>query len=157
MLPDVGITEYIVIAAVALIFIGPKDLPKVMRVLGQWVAKMRGMAADFRASFEDMARQSELDDLRREVEAMRAGQLVDPMKALGGDDASHTQLTQTFADIEAGLKDGGAVLHPPMSHQAAAAADAAQAVAEPIVTGPAEVAKPAPTRKPRASRARSKA
>ena len=80
MLPDVGGTEYLVIAAIALIVIGPKDLPKVMRKLGEMVGRMRAMAADFRASFDEMARQSELDDLRREVEAMRAERL-DPMQA----------------------------------------------------------------------------
>jgi sec-independent protein translocase protein TatB len=61
-----------IIGAVALIVVGPKDLPVLMRRVGQFVGKMRGMAAEFRASFDELARQSELEDLRREVEAMRA-------------------------------------------------------------------------------------
>ena len=77
MLPDVGATEYLVIAIVALIVVGPKDLPVLLKKLGQFLAKLRGMASEFRASFDEMARQSELDELRKEVEAMRSGQLTD--------------------------------------------------------------------------------
>jgi sec-independent protein translocase protein TatB len=79
MVPGVGGGELIVIAIVALIVVGPKDLPKLLRQLGRFVAKMRGMADDFRASFDDMARQSELDDLRKEVEALRSGKSVSPV------------------------------------------------------------------------------
>lgn len=71
MLPEIGATELLVIAAVALIVVGPKDLPVLLRKLGAFVARLRGMANEFRTSFDDMARQSELDDLRREVAAMR--------------------------------------------------------------------------------------
>jgi sec-independent protein translocase protein TatB len=71
MLPEVGASELIVLAAVALIVVGPKDLPVLLRRIGQFVAKLRGFAADFRASFDEMARQSELDDLRKEVEQLR--------------------------------------------------------------------------------------
>ena len=81
MLPDVGGTELLLIAAVALIVVGPKDLPMLLRKLGQFVARLRSMADDFRASFDEMARQSELDDLRKEVEAMRRGQVADQAAA----------------------------------------------------------------------------
>jgi sec-independent protein translocase protein TatB len=72
MLPEVGGFELLVIAAIALIVVGPKDLPVLMRRVGQFLARMRSMAMEFRASFDEMARQSELDELRKEVEAMRA-------------------------------------------------------------------------------------
>jgi sec-independent protein translocase protein TatB len=72
MLPEIGATELMVIAAVALIVVGPKDLPMLLRKLGGLVARLRGMASEFRTSFDDMARQSELDDLRKEVAAMRS-------------------------------------------------------------------------------------
>lgn len=81
MVPGVGAFELVVIAVVALIVVGPKDLPVMMKKAGQFVGKMRAMASDFRASFEDMARQSELDDLRREVEALRRGAPLDPVRA----------------------------------------------------------------------------
>ena len=92
MVPGVGGGELVVIAIVALVVVGPKDLPKLLRQLGRFVGKMRAMADDFRQSFDDMARQSELDDLRKEVEALRTGQSVpiigdvtSQMKAIGGD------------------------------------------------------------------------
>ena len=72
MLPGTSTSELLVIAAIALIVVGPKDLPLVLRKFGQFIGRMRSMAADFRSSFDDMARQSELEELRREVEAMRA-------------------------------------------------------------------------------------
>jgi sec-independent protein translocase protein TatB len=73
MFPEGRIVEFLIVGAVALMVVGPKDLPILMRKVGQFMARMRGMAAEFRASFDEMARQSELDELRREVEAMRAG------------------------------------------------------------------------------------
>lgn len=89
MLPGIGGSELIVIAIVALIVIGPKDLPKMLRQLGRFVGKMRSMADDFRSAFDDMARQSELDDLRKEVEALRQNQPLDSvghqMKSIGAD------------------------------------------------------------------------
>jgi sec-independent protein translocase protein TatB len=79
MFLDAGAEEIMVVAAVALIFVGPKDLPVVLRKVGQFTAKMRGLAAEFRASFDEMARQSELDELKREVEALRRGDAVKPV------------------------------------------------------------------------------
>ena len=80
MLPEIGATELMVIAAVALIVVGPKDLPVLMRKVGKFMARMRGMAAEFRSSFDEMARQSELDELRREVEALRGGSYLQPVR-----------------------------------------------------------------------------
>lgn len=72
--PGIGGFEVLVIGIVALLVVGPKDLPVLMRRVGQFMAKARGMANEFRASFDEMARQSELDDLRKEVDALRRGQ-----------------------------------------------------------------------------------
>lgn len=72
--PGIGGMEYVVIAIVALLVVGPERLPAMLHKLGKWVAKARNMANEFRASFDEMARQSELDDLRKEVEALRRGQ-----------------------------------------------------------------------------------
>ena len=77
MLPGVGTPELVVIAVVALLVVGPKDLPIMLRKLGQFTARMRGLANEFRASFDEMARQSELDELRKEVEALREGRFAD--------------------------------------------------------------------------------
>jgi sec-independent protein translocase protein TatB len=72
MLPDLSAAHIFILVVVALIVVGPKDLPAMLRKMGQFMGKLRGMANEFRASFDEMARQSELDELRREVEAMRA-------------------------------------------------------------------------------------
>jgi sec-independent protein translocase protein TatB len=71
MFPENRLLELLIIGAVALIVVGPKDLPILLRRVGQFVGRMRSMAAEFRASFDELARQSELDELRKEVEAMR--------------------------------------------------------------------------------------
>ncbi len=80
--PGIGGFEILVIGIVALLVVGPKDLPLLMRRVGQFVGKARAMANEFRASFDEMARQSELDDLRKEVQALRTGS---GMYALGAD------------------------------------------------------------------------
>jgi sec-independent protein translocase protein TatB len=58
-------TELAVVAILALIFIGPKDLPKVMRTLGYWVGKARGMARHFTAGIENMVREAELEEMEK--------------------------------------------------------------------------------------------
>jgi len=111
MLPEVGGLELLVIAAVALIVVGPKDLPVMLRKLGQFTAKLRGMANEFRASFDEMARQSELDDLRKEVEAMRRGQFAESAAM----DASKAQVDQVFHEIGASLEGSGVNFSPAMA------------------------------------------
>lgn len=81
--PGIGGMEYIVIAVVALLVVGPERLPAMLRKLGKMVSKARSMANEFRSSFDEMARQSELDDLRKEVDALRRGQ--SNMMPLGAD------------------------------------------------------------------------
>src|SRR3978361_2209356 len=117
MFPEGRALELLIAAIVALIVVGPKDLPVLLRKLGQFMAKVRAMASEFRASFDEMARQSELDELRREVEAMRSGQLADIASH-----ASGPEMTAAFAATPRGLTDGGPQLHPPMSYQYEASA-----------------------------------
>ena len=71
MLPGIGFTELFVLAVAALIIVGPKDLPMLMRRIGQFVGKGRAMAREFQAAFDDIARQSELEDLRKEIEDLK--------------------------------------------------------------------------------------
>lgn len=92
--PGIGGMEWLVIGIVALVVVGPERLPGLLRELGKWVAKARNMANEFRASFDDMARQSELDDLRKEVEALRSGNPV----RLGADaDAAFADIKSEFS------------------------------------------------------------
>ena len=79
--PGIGGLEILVIGLLALIVVGPKDLPLLMRKVGKALGKARAMANEFRSSFDEMARQSELDELRKEVEALRTGQGLVPLGA----------------------------------------------------------------------------
>jgi sec-independent protein translocase protein TatB len=62
---DIASTELLLVAAVALVVIGPKDLPRVLRLVGNWVGKARAVAAQFKSGFDDMVRESELQDLEK--------------------------------------------------------------------------------------------
>ena len=71
MFSDLSWSHMLLVLVVALVVVGPKDLPRLMRRVGQWTAKARGMADQFRSSFDEMARQSELDQLRKELDELR--------------------------------------------------------------------------------------
>jgi sec-independent protein translocase protein TatB len=66
---DFNFTEMGVVAIVALLVIGPKDLPKALRVLGYWVGKARGVARQFRAGFDEMVREAELAEMEKKWKA----------------------------------------------------------------------------------------
>jgi sec-independent protein translocase protein TatB len=67
MLLDFGWSELLLIGVVALVFIGPKDLPKALRVAGFWVRKARSLSREFQSSIDQMIREAELDDIRQEL------------------------------------------------------------------------------------------
>ena len=69
---DFSWSHILIVLIVALVVVGPKDLPRLMRTVGQWAGKARRMAGEFRKSFDEMARQSELDELRKEIANMRS-------------------------------------------------------------------------------------
>lgn len=127
--PGIGGGEYLLIAIVALVVVGPERLPMLLNKLGKMVAKARNMANEFRASFDEMARQSELDELRKEVDALRRGQGI---YNLG-------------PDADAAFKDIATDLNKPLNAPAPMQA----------LTGPEEwpdtppVEPPAPVKKPR--------
>ncbi len=67
MFLDFGMSELLLIGVVALVFIGPKDLPKALRVAGFWVRKARTLSREFQSSVEQMIREAELDEMRQEL------------------------------------------------------------------------------------------
>ena len=67
---DIGWGEFLVIGIVALIAIGPKELPAVLRAVGQWVTKLRRMATEFQSQFQEAIREAEMADLKKEVDEM---------------------------------------------------------------------------------------
>jgi sec-independent protein translocase protein TatB len=68
---DIGWSELLVIAVVAIIVVGPKDLPRLMRSFGQYAGKVRRMAADFQLQFEDAMREAEVEEVRKAMESVR--------------------------------------------------------------------------------------
>lgn len=75
---DIGWTELAIIALIALLVIGPKDLPQAMRTIARWVKRIRGMAREFQSSVDDMIREAELDGIKEEFGAV-AGSDLDAM------------------------------------------------------------------------------
>jgi sec-independent protein translocase protein TatB len=69
---DIGWSELLLIAIVALVVIGPKELPGALRTLGQWMTKVRRMASEFQNQFQDAIREAELAELKKEVDEMAA-------------------------------------------------------------------------------------
>lgn len=69
---DIGWSELLVVAIVAIVVVGPKDLPKLMRTFGFYAGKVRRMAGDFQRQFNDAMAESEADEVRKNLEAIRA-------------------------------------------------------------------------------------
>jgi sec-independent protein translocase protein TatB len=69
-MPGIGWTELLLVAAIAIVVVGPKDLPILMRTIGRFVGKARALAREFQDSFEEIAREAELEELRTENERL---------------------------------------------------------------------------------------
>lgn len=68
---DIGWSELLVIAVVAIVVVGPKDLPRLMRTFGHYAGKLRRAAADFQRQFEDAMRETELEEVRKAIESVK--------------------------------------------------------------------------------------
>ncbi|MEH6665422.1 MAG: Sec-independent protein translocase protein TatB [Brevundimonas sp.] len=168
--PGIGATELLVIGIIALIVVGPKDLPLLMRRVGQFMGKARRMAADFRASFDEMARQSELDELRKEVEALRTGNMARPLGAETeatfrqiSDDLNKPVVPTSYGAsdppappappaVAAPAETPGAATARPKASGAAKPKTRAVATARPKAPAAAKPARAAPRRKPAAKK-----
>lgn len=148
---DISWTEFLVIGVVALIVIGPKELPAVMRTLGQWTRKIRGMASEFQNQFQEAVREAEMADLKKEVDDLAQDvKNFDPLKEVRadmenmGEDVKRS-LSST-PEANAALSDSRAETalaeaQPELPLSLAAAEPAAIAAPEPQV--PAAQAEPA--------------
>jgi sec-independent protein translocase protein TatB len=94
---DIGWGELVVIGVVALIAIGPKELPGVLRATGQWMGKIRRMANEFQDQFRDAMREAELDDLKKKVD--------DELKTTTDSFTNFDPLGDTRKDIETAIGD----------------------------------------------------
>lgn len=76
---DIGWSELLIIAVVAIVVVGPRDLPRMLRTVGQYVGKFRRMAGDFRTQFDDALKEADLDDLKKDVDSLRS---LNPARAI---------------------------------------------------------------------------
>ena len=139
---DFAWSELALIAVVALVVIGPKDLPRAMRILGMWVRKARSVAHEFQSSVEQMMREAELEDVRQQVDKAtrfnveeEIARHVDP----GG------ELRSTFSDpmLKDPLRETAAAVPPPESAPGAGVLLEAERPPEPQRTPDAPEALPA--------------
>ena len=169
---DLGWQEFFLIATIAVVVVGPKDLPKVIRTVVGWIRKVRSMARDFQGSIEEVAREAELDEVRQEALKLTKQDMsktildtVDPDRDLAN------ALKETRSSVETDQTAENSMLDPAAAAAIAAIADPetevtpteddavkgwdAATVATPsnsIMAAPATVVEKKPTKKPRAKK-----
>lgn len=72
---DLGWTEILLIAVITLIVVGPKELPNVLRTVSYWIRRARGLARDFQKGVDDIVREAELDDIKKELKDVSSGDM----------------------------------------------------------------------------------
>jgi sec-independent protein translocase protein TatB len=133
-------SELLLIAIVALVVIGPKELPGLLRTWGKWMAQMRGMASEFRGHVDEMVRQSDLDEVKKQLTASSGLDLqsLDPTKEI------RSHIEQGMAEGEKAIAEGKSVFDNPLAEPDSAPQIAAETPAETPVETPAETAPVAP-------------
>jgi sec-independent protein translocase protein TatB len=123
---DISWTEFLLIGVVALIVIGPKELPGVLRTLGQWTRRVRSMAADFQGQFQEAMREAEMADLKKQVDDIAHDiKSYDPLKGVRAD------VEAAGKDIQSSLEQPGVVT--PASEPAQSEALVAPEAVTPVV------------------------
>lgn len=137
---DIGWQELIILLLIALIVVGPKDLPRIVRTAGQWMGKARGYARDFQRTIEEAADATEIDAVKKEIdEANRELATARRDVAEGADGANKTLSEDIFASKAPDRKANGGTAP---GGSAGTRADGAPPAAE-REAGPAPAARPA--------------
>lgn len=97
---DIGWQEIFVIAVLALIIIGPKDLPRALKTVTGVIRKMKGMARDFQSGMDDIVRETELMDMKKQIEAETGGDLQKQIENSIDPDGSMSSDLQDLGDFE---------------------------------------------------------
>jgi sec-independent protein translocase protein TatB len=138
--------ELLVIAVVALVVIGPKELPGMLRSWGKWMAKARGMAAEFRGHVDEMVRQSELDEVKKQLEGTSGLDLqsLDPTKQI------KSAIQEGMAEGEKAFNEAKSTFDNPLAEPESApqiaaepqpaVSESASIASEPLAESPAEPA-----------------
>jgi sec-independent protein translocase protein TatB len=127
---DIGWSELVVIGVVALIAIGPKELPGVLRAVGNWMGKIRRMASEFQGQFQEAMREAEMADLKKSVDEM-----TDTAKSYTNFDP----IGMVRNEIESATAD-----KPPAASAEAAAPTTTEATSEAAPAAVPDTAPPAP-------------
>ena len=106
--------EIMVIGAVALVVIGPKDLPEVLRTVGRWTGAARKMAREFQGHVDEMIRESEVDSVRKSISENMAGNLEDLANTIDPDRTLRDNADPTKMLPDGGLGDMAAAAPPPL-------------------------------------------
>ena len=135
---EIGWSELLLIGIVALIAIGPKELPTVLRTLGQWMSKLRRMASEFQSQFQEAMREAEMADLKKQVDEMTSQAQsyanFDPVSEV------RRELESTQQQIEGAMVNpaGAATASPPVAVEPSTS----PAGPAPAVAPPTDVAAP---------------
>ena len=133
---DIGWSEMMVVAIIALLIIGPRDLPRVMRTVGQWVKKAQSLAREFQRGIDDMAREADLEDAKKLMDTGRS--IANPKKAVMDAIDPTGAIAEEGKSIKAAVDEGAPPAKPLAGESKAAKADAEQAApeaVEPAATG----------------------
>lgn len=99
-----GYTEMFVVAVVAIIVIGPKDLPRVLRALGKTVAKMRGMAREFQGHLDSAMKEAGIDEVKKEFDNLKnSANVIEPVKKTVADETKkqEDEFKKLFGEVPA--------------------------------------------------------
>ena len=119
--------ELLVIAIVALVVIGPKELPGLLRTWGRWMAQMRGMASEFRGHVDEMIRQTELDDVKKQLTGASDG--LD-LKSLDPTQQIRQHVQEGIAEGEKAFNEAKTSFDNPLAEPESAPQIAAEPAAE---------------------------
>jgi len=148
--------ELLIIAIVALLLIGPKELPGMLRTIGRWVATARNLAGEFRGHVDDMVKQADLDEVKKTIDSNTVLDLpgIDPLKEIKGQvDAGIAEAQAEMAQAKAAIdvSTAGAEAPPPVDMAELVPPPAPEPIADPTpalepsaVVDPITVEQPAP-------------
>ncbi|MEZ5895792.1 MAG: Sec-independent protein translocase protein TatB [Parvularculaceae bacterium] len=96
LMPQFGFFELVLVAIVALVIVGPKDLPRLMRMGGKLMAQARKLGAEFMGAFNQMAREAEMEEMRQEIEALKRDNVFSDAKRA---------VDEAMAPVETAMRD----------------------------------------------------
>lgn len=125
LLPQFGFFELVLVAIIALVVVGPRDLPKLMRTVGRMAAQARRMAGEFRSAFDQMSREAEMEEMRKEIEALKHDNVVAEAKR---------SIEDAVKPVEDAVREEAGEMRDAMTAPAPQSDDAEQADAKPATS-----------------------